>query len=177
MTSKVVFYKGARGKGKTLTMVKDGSKYFKNGWRILRNFNCRFGEYIKEEEILNLSKDSELYNCVIMIDEIQVFFDARQSLRKNHINFSNFIQQLRKRNIILLATSQYSNTVDLRFRQHVDIIAYPKYIKEIQVCVVTYIDVTMIEDATLQKIELPSVTIVFNARKVFPLYDTTEMIR
>lgn len=38
MSSKIVLYKGKRGCGKTLTMVKDGFKYYLNGWKVLRNF-------------------------------------------------------------------------------------------------------------------------------------------
>jgi len=59
-------------------------------------------------------------------------FDSRRSMAKQNLKFSNFIQQIRKRNIILLGTTQYSNTVDLRLRQHLDIIAYPNYIENIK---------------------------------------------
>jgi len=56
MTSKIVLYKGKRGAGKTLSMVKDGLQYFKEGYKVLRNFEAKFGEYISEDEILNLDK-------------------------------------------------------------------------------------------------------------------------
>lgn len=178
MGSKIVLYKGKRGCGKTLTMIKDGLIYSKNGYRILRNFNCSFGEYISEEEILELDKHSEIFNCVIMMDEIQIFFDARKSMRKVNINFSNFVQQIRKRNIVLLATTQFANTVDLRFRQHTDIICYPNYIKEFQVCECIYIDITSIEDTILNTIKSPKyVKLVYNAIPVFKLYLTDQMIK
>lgn len=173
----IILYKGRRGAGKTLTMVKDGLKYFLNGYRILRNFECGFGEYISDEEILDLNKDSEIYNCVIMIDEIQIFFDSRRSMKKQNLLFSNFIQQIRKRNIIVLATSQYSNTVDLRFRQHVDIMAMPNFIKSLDVCEVIYIDLTSVEDM-LQGIKEPNhVKVIFDAKPIYKLYQTEEMIR
>ena len=108
MSSKIVLYKGKRGCGKTLTMVKDGWNYYKRGWRVLRNFDCSFGEYIGEEEILNLDKNSDLFNCVIMMDEVQIFFDARRSMRNQNLHFSNFVQQIRKRNIVLLGTIKVS---------------------------------------------------------------------
>ena len=179
MSSKIVLYKGRRGCGKTLTMVKDGLSYYKRGWRVLRNFDCSFGEYISEEQILNLDKNSDLFNCVIMMDEVQIFFDARRSMRNQNLHFSNFVQQIRKRNIVLLGTTQYANTIDLRFRQHTDIVAYPNFIKSVNVCEVTYVDVTHSEDvitSSVGEIVIPKVKMVYNANQIFNLYSTEEMV-
>jgi len=171
-------YKGRRGCGKTLTMVKDGFLLYLKGWRVLRNFHCSFGEYITEDDILNLNKNSDISNCVIMMDEIQIFFDARRSMRNQNLNFSNFVQQVRKRNITLLGTTQYANTVDLRFRQHVDVLAYPNFIKSLDVCEVVYVDITSLEDNILGNIKEPvNVKIVYNAKPLYNLYLTEEMIR
>lgn len=176
MKSKVVLYKGKRGAGKTLTMVKDGFKYYLNGIRVLRNFYCSFGEEISEEEILNLDKDSDLNNCVIMMDELQIFFDSRRSMKKENMKFSNFIQQVRKRNIIILGTTQYSNTIDLRLRQHIDILAYPKFDKNFEVCEVTYLDMTSVEDDLFSSFSEPvTVTIVYDAKPLFSMFVTEEM--
>lgn len=182
----IVLYKGRRGSGKTLSMVKDGFQYKCDGFKVLRNFECGFGEEITNEEILNLDKNSELYNLVIMIDEIQIFFDSRTSMKKENRRFSNFIQQIRKRNIIILCTTQYSNTIDLRLRQHVDVIAHPRFVKELNVCEVIYIDVTSQEDDLIQELmsgnkperrTLSSVKIVYDAIPVYRLYNTGEMVR
>ena len=174
----IILYKGRKGCGKTLTMLKDGLKYYQRGYKILRNFSCSFGKYISEEQILNLNKESNIKRCVIMMDEIQIFFDARRSMRKQNVNFSNFIQQVRKRNIIILGTTQYANTVDLRFRQHVDVIAYPNFFKDLNVCEVIYVDMTSIEDNILGQVKSPLHTkIVYNALPLFKLYKTEEMIR
>lgn len=177
----IVLYKGARGRGKTLSMVKDGAEYFLEGYKVIRNFECSFGQYIDNEEILNLSKNSNLNNCVMLIDEIQIFFDNRRSMTKQNITFSNFVQQIRKRNIIILCTTQYSNTIDLRLRQHLDIIAFPNYIKDKKVCEVTYMDLTRLQDNDLilgQQAEFKPILskIVFNAEPIFNLYNTSEMI-
>lgn len=177
MGSLIVFYKGQRGCGKTLTMIKDGYNYWKLGYKILRNFKCKFGKYIDNETILTLNKLSNINNCVLMIDEIQIFFDSRSSMRKSSIGFSNFIQQIRKRNIILLCTAQYTNTTDLRLRQHIDIMAYPKFKKSYNVCKVTYIDLTSLEDEILGRIKaLRFREIVYNAKPLFKYYDTKELI-
>lgn len=177
----IVMYKGHRGSGKTLSMVKDGYGFFTRGYKVLRNFDCKFGEYIDNEDILNLDKDSDLYDCVLMIDEIQIFFDNRQSMRKQNIKFSNFIQQIRKRNIIILCTTQYSNTVDLRIKQHIDIVAMPSFNKLRQICIITYMDLTRLQDDPLFQAneELkPMVTrVIFNPQLIYKLYNTGEMIR
>jgi hypothetical protein len=175
--SLIVLYKGRRGCGKTLTMVKDGYAFFLNGFRVLRNFNCQFGEYISEEEILKLDKNSDVEDCVIMIDEIQIFFDSRRSMNKKSIDFSNFIQQIRKRNINLLCATQYSNTIDIRLRQHTDIIVYPNFIKDLNVCEVVYLDITTLQDDFFNSTEPKQVKIVYNASEVYPLFNTKEMIK
>lgn len=177
MPSKIVLYKGARGSGKTLTMVKDAYKYHKNNWKVLRNIYAKFGNKITEEEVLNLDKHSNISNCVIMLDELQIFFDSRRSTSHENVNFSNFIQQIRKRNIILLGTAQFSNTVDLRFRQHIDITAQPKFYKEYPICEVIYIDMTTVEDDLLSTIKEPKYKeIVYNPKPIFNLYNTNEML-
>lgn len=161
-------------------MVKDGLQYYIDGYRVLSNFECSFGEHIENNEILELSKESNLYNCVLMIDEIQIFFDSRQSMSKKNITFSNFIQQIRKRNIIILCCTQYSNTIELRLRQHLDIIAYPNFIKKYNVCEVTYMDLTRLEDSDMisgsTEFKPMMIKIVFNAIPIFKLYNTSEMI-
>ena len=175
----IVLYKGARGRGKTLTMVKDGLGYYHEGYTILRNFFCKFGKQIDNEEVLSLSKDSNLNNCVLLIDEIQIFFDNRQSMTKKNITFSNFIQQIRKRNITILCTTQYSNTIDIRLRQHLDIIAFPNFKRDKNICEVTYLDLTRIQDNDLITGEMPkpmTSKVIFNAEPIFKLYDTAEMI-
>lgn len=180
MNSLIVMYVGSRGCGKTLTMLKDGLQYYNSGIKIYRNYPAKFGTYISEEDILKLSAKSELYNCVIMIDEIQIFFDSRRGMSKKNLNFSYFIQQIRKRNIKVLATTQFSNTVDKRFKQHVDIQARPRYFKQFSkpVVEVTYTDVTSTEDNLFN--EAPSLiqqrVTVYDPTPLFNLYNTTDLI-
>ncbi|MGV9141417.1 MAG: zonular occludens toxin domain-containing protein [Promethearchaeota archaeon] len=176
MGSKIVLYKGKRGAGKTLTMIKDGYKYYKSGWKVLRNLKACFGEFIDEESILSLDKTSNIRDCVILMDELQIFFDSRRSMKKENMKFSNFIQQVRKRNIIILGTTQYSNTIDLRLRQHIDILAYPKFIKKFEVCEVTYLDMTSVEDDLFSTFSEPvTVTIVYDAKPLYNMFVTEEM--
>ena len=175
---KIILYKGAKGRGKTLTMVKDAYRYYLKNWNILSNMNSiPFAKPITTEEILNLNKNSTINQCILVIDEIQIFFDSRRSIRKENLDFSNFIQQVRKRGIILLCTTQYANTVDLRLRQHIDILVYPFFNKTYNACKVIYVDMNTIEDTILGKIKQPEmVTIVFDTLPIYKLYDTHEVI-
>lgn len=174
----IVLYKGSRGKGKTLTMVRDAFKFYSEGYKVISNIGLSFGEELSNDEIIKLDKNSKLFNAVLVIDEIQIFFDSRRSQKKENLNFSNFIQQIRKRNIHILCTTQYSNTIDLRLRQHLDFVALPNFIKELNVCEVTYIDVTSMEDLYLQQEgQLKQVKIVYDAVPFFEMYKTELMIK
>lgn len=170
----IVLYKGSRGRGKTLTMVKDAYQYYLDGFRILANLKLTFGENISNDEVLSLSQYSQLYNCVLVLDELQIFFDSRNFLRKENKDFSYFIQQIRKRNIIILGTAQYVNTIELRFRQHIDYIAIPKFNIKNNVCRVKYFDLTKLEDNNPR---VKPVKVSFDATKIFPLYNTLEMLK
>lgn len=172
----IVLYKGSRGKGKTLTMVKDAFHYYKRGYKVLANFNMKFGDYISSNDVLALDKTSELMNCVLVLDELQIFFDSRNFRRKENIDFSNFIQQIRKRNVHILGTTQYVNAVELRFRQHIDIVVYPHFDKISFYCRVYYFDISILED-DLEDTKVSPSLIVYNARPIFDLYDTYEMLR
>lgn len=176
----IYFYKGAKGKGKTLTMTKDGYQFNLDGKKVFSNMKShnKFATYISNEQIKELDKNSILKNCVLIIDEIQTLYNARRSMNKENLKFSYFLQQIRKRKIELLATTQYTNTVDLIFRQHVDYMVIPKYDKELQVCKVVYIDINSIEDDINGGITEPDkITVVFDAKEIFKLYDTEELIQ
>ena len=171
----IVLYLGRRGAGKTLSMVKDAYLYLKSGRRIITNMNTlKFGDKMSNEKILKLSKDSDIYNCVLVIDEIQLLFDSRRSMKKENITFSNFIQQIRKRGIIMLGTTQFDNTIDKRLRDHCDIIALPKINKDLLLCRIKYLDPTSSQDVENDGI-LEYSSVVYDMRDIFKLYDTNEM--
>lgn len=173
----IVLYTGRRGSGKTLTMVKDAIKFYNNGWKVISNIHIVGIEYtyLKTEDIINMDKNSEFNNCVLVIDEIQVLFDSRRSSSKDNKNFSNFIQQIRKRNIIVLCTTQFAGTTDLRIRQHTDVIARPSFKKEFNVVDCIYYDITSSEEGLFQD-SMISKRVVFNAFPIFELYNTNQTI-
>lgn len=172
----IVLYQGRRGAGKTMTMVKDALKFHLAGWDVYTNIHVGFPHYyMDDKDILNINAQSDINNAVICVDEIQILLDSRRSTRGRNVDFSHFVQQIRKRNIVLLCTAQFSGTVDLRVRQHTDILAKPHYIKRYKICEVTYIDLTAIDDYDiLSKPE--STTITYPCQKIFKLFDTTQII-
>ncbi len=174
-------YQGRRGCGKTLTLVKDATNYYYDGWKIYSNmFTLKIPhKYISEQEMLSINKESKINDCVLIVDEIQLLLESRRSMKKENISFSNFIQQIRKRNIILLCTTQFTGTVDLRLRQHIDIRVTPRIDKKLHVVEATYYDMTSIEDYGLTKPlnNIPqNITVVFDAMQVYGKYNTREML-
>lgn len=170
----IVLYRGSRGRGKTLSMVRDAYIDYMKGYRILSNMRLKFGEYVTSEEVLSLNRDSQLYNCILVLDEVQLFFDSRNFSKTQNKDFSNFIQQIRKRNVNIYCTTQYINTVDLRLRQHIDVIAMPKFYKGVNIVRISYYDLTKLEDGLS---DIKPVTVVYNSAPFFCLYDTNEMLR
>lgn len=172
----IALYVGRRGCGKTTTMIKDAYNYKLNGWKVITNMtSVNFVDDVMQgEELLTLLEGSER-DIVVMIDEIQTLIDSRRSMRKRNVEFTYYIQQIRKRNVIMLATTQFSIRVDKAFREHVDIEAYPRFYPQYPVIVVNYYDKTMGEGGLVLADEALR-QIVFDPTQVFPLFDTTETI-
>jgi len=167
----IIMYKGRRGAGKTLTMVKDALGFYNNGWDIYSNFSIGIPyKKIDNVGLLNLGENN-IRDCVILVDEIQLLMDSRRSMKKENLNFSYFIQQIRKKGIVLLCTTQFTRTTDVRLREHVDIVVKPKFLKQYPVVEVEYFDMTSEED--LGYIE--SKVIIYDPIKLFNLYDTNEI--
>jgi hypothetical protein len=157
-------------------MIKDAMQFIRDGWTVYSNVYVNIPHRdITEEEILNLDKYSEIHDCVLMIDEIQIMFDSRRSMKSSAISFSAFIQQIRKRRCILLCTTQYTSTVDVRLRQHVDVIARPRHLPDLKVCEVTYTDMTTMEDAIMEGGQPQSTKIVYDATTIYPYYETRQL--
>jgi hypothetical protein len=181
VTSKIVGYTGRRGSGKTLSMTKDLYNYYNNGFKVYSNYDLKFAEYVTTEEIKGITgKDSRFSDCVIAIDEIQILFDSSRFMSKENKDFSNFVQQIRKRGIILLWTTQFFIRTDVRIREHTDIIVRPNYVAKYKICDCKYIDITRLESDYGEITPLDnddSVRVIFFAEAVFPLFDTKEKIR
>eukprot|EP00919_Chromeraceae_sp_WS-2016_P079055 GHVR01187238.1.p1 GENE.GHVR01187238.1~~GHVR01187238.1.p1 ORF type:complete len:170 (-),score=3.04 GHVR01187238.1:145-654(-) len=167
----ITLYRGARGNGKTLTMVKDGYKYLKKGWPVYTNLSKTPFKEVSADFIINLDGDSMLKNCVLLIDEIEFFFDSREWNKSESKNFGRFLQQIRKRNVVILCTAQYSNLIDIRLRQQIDCVVICAF--DFPFATGNYIDLTSFESSPNKPL---SFKIKYYAPPIFKLYDTFQLI-
>jgi len=168
----IVLYKGARGKGKTLTMVKDGLKYKREGWRVLTNLENTPFETITSEYILSITGTSELFNVVLLVDEIELFFDSREWKKSENSRFGKFLQQIRKRNVPILCTAQFTDLIEKRLRQQIDFVCQCSYNKELMIASGLYIDLTSVESN-----EINTFTSSYYAKPIFGLYNTNQLVQ
>lgn len=174
----IVLYQGRRGCGKTTSLIKDAWQLKQEGWDVVTNMtSVSFADKVLDNKGILSLLETDYTDFVIVIDEIQTFIDSRRSARGQNVTFSYFIQQVRKRNIIILAATQFSRRVDRAFREHVDILAKPEFYPEFPVVRVVYWDLTVYEDGFDDPDREMSATVVFDPRPVFALFDTTEVIK
>lgn len=64
-----------------------------------------------------LSNNDYLNNNIIMLDELHTYFDAYDFIKQDNRIMSSFMSQLRKRNTLVLATTQYFKAIDNRIRK------------------------------------------------------------
>lgn len=168
----ITLYKGARGQSKTLTMVKDGLKYKRNGWKVFTNLENTPFELISSDYILSLSGNSDLFNVVLLIDEIELFFDSREWTKKESSNFGRFLQQIRKRNVPLLCTAQFTDLIEKRLRQQIDMVCQCSYNKKTCISRCFYVDLTSLESGKLNYF-----SVFYYAPPIFRLYNTSQLIK
>ena len=173
----IVLYQGHRGCGKTTTLIKDGYALKRCGWTVVTNMtSVSYADRVLDEsEILNLL-NTDLNDFVIMLDEIQTFIDSRRGMRGKNVTFTYFIQQIRKRNVIILAATQYTRRVDIAFREHVDVLCKPKFYPEYPVIVAQYVDLTKLSESGIDSETVVFRDVVYDPRQVYDLFDTTEII-
>lgn len=112
---------GKMGSGKTLFTSILANKAFDSGCSIYANYGLKFEhKTLNMNDILTMSGD--LQNAMICIDEIHLFMDSRQSMSKRSRIISYFITQSRKRNLVLIYTTQNAHQVDKRLRSNTDYI-------------------------------------------------------
>jgi len=129
---------GKQGSGKTLfitkLMVEEKIKFkerklFSNYTifdldfeRITFNRKIESERGLESEQIIDileqLDNDPNYFNnSIMLLDEIHIYLDSLDFMKKNNRRMQTFFSQLRKRNILLLATTQYIMNVDIRIRR------------------------------------------------------------
>lgn len=171
----ITMYIGGMGSGKSLSMVRQAYHYYKQGYTILSNMKLNFPHTVINSEMIRkfASNRENLYNTVILIDEIHIFIDSRRSSSSKNLMASYFITQTRKQKVKLLGTSQHRHQLDRRLRDNVSI----------------YIDCEKIELPMMYKDGNPTLLVInhvntpkryekmtFIGNPYFKLYDTEEII-
>lgn len=113
---------GEQGSGKTVMITKLATEdHLETNRKIYSNYtlNKLAFERITLKIILdNIEKKPDMYNnSIILLDEIHLYVDSYEFMSKHNKIIQNFFSQLRKRNILILATAQYIMNVDIRVRR------------------------------------------------------------
>ncbi len=162
------------GSGKTLSMVKEAKRYYDQGYNVLSNMKLNFSYTpITTKFITEFAKNKkEIYNSVILIDELHTFMDSRRSVGKKNLLGSYFVTQTRKQKVKLMGTTQHRHQIDKRVRDNTTIFIdcekteLPITYKENNLLLITnHIN-------TRERYEKK----VFIGNEYFNLYDTEETI-
>ncbi len=128
----VLFLMGRRGEGKTLAMTAlarmQKSRFAKfrmpNGARkrVVSNYRVSFADRSDPYLLDDLIKFPEqARNLFICVDEVGSAFPNRRSLAAVNVDFSNFLTQIRKRNIEVCFTTQFPQVIDYQLLMQVDL--------------------------------------------------------
>jgi len=173
---------GKQGSGKTLFTTKLAIDNYDNTRKIYTNYNLFNLPHIKttlgnDKEVENgaidildmLDQDYNFFNNSIMIlDEIHIYLDSLDFMRKNNRKLHVFFSQLRKRNILLLGTTQYIMNVDIRIRRQCKNVFEMENVKDNIFRVRTY-DIDGYYTRELSEY-------LINLQEYYKYYDTNEII-
>lgn len=165
---------GDRGSGKTLYMVKEALTNYKRNRKVVSNFHLNFPvlKGCSQPELLNMSFitdfKKQLHNICLLIDEIYIYIDSRNSASKQNRIWSYFFNQTRKRDVDLYYSTQFFHQVDKRLRSNTELFIFPsKIIKD---------DVMYIKIKVCKRNMQPIKIFAFKGSDYFPFYDTDEII-
>lgn len=163
---------GKQGSGKTVMITKLCMDNYNKDRKVYSNyklFKIPY-EHITLEILLDkLDHDpTSLNDSIILLDEIHIYLDSLDFMRKNNRRLQTFFSQLRKRNILLFGTTQYIMNVDIRIRrQCMNIFDMEHIYKNMFKVTTLYIDGYFTEEISSYHIILSD---------YYDAYDTTEII-
>jgi len=176
---------GKQGSGKTVLMTKMcideiNNPYNNKDTKVFSNYTLYGVEYTpvtfdksKEPNKLSILDTLEenphfFNNSIMLLDEIHIYLDSLDFMRKNNRRMQVFFSQLRKRNILLLATTQYIMNVDIRIRRQCKNVFEMTHIyKDLFEVVTSEIDGYFTEEISKYNIVL---------KDYYKYYDTNELV-
>jgi len=124
----IIGYIGTRGRGKTLSMVREAYEHYKKGYEVYSNIKLS-KKYFKHYNLISLKEiiewvkgDIQFKKAVFLLDEVHVYIDSRSGMSKKNVILSYFVLQTRKRDVRVLYTTQFIDQVDKRLRQPTEVI-------------------------------------------------------
>ncbi len=171
---------GRQGSGKTAFITKLLVDNYNSSRKVYSNyslFGIDYGKITFDNkrnknaiDILKVISDNPDYfnNSIMLLDEIHIYFDSRDFMKQNNRIIQNFFSQLRKRKILLLATTQYILHLDVRIRRQALAVFQMANLKD----GIFRVDVHEIDGYYTSFIR----TELVNLNDYFKYYDTNELI-
>lgn len=164
---------GDRGDGKTLTARALADMYAKDGKDIIANFDMYEIKYRKAGIKGAIKHFPELYDTVLIFDEIGTATDAYQFWKKEVVAFTDFLTQLRKRRIVMILTIQRYKRMAPRLR---DMIDYFFQVHKVDSALAGEIKIDVFNAKEIPPDDFIQ-TKILHGKKYFDLYDTNELIK
>jgi len=126
----IIGYIGTRGRGKTLSCVREAYEHQLKGYTIYSNVKLNrklFPNYVELDGkmLVDFVQEQEQFNkAFFILDEVHVYLDSRSGMSKRNVIISYFILQTRKRNVRLGYTTQFIDQVDKRLRQPTEVFVH-----------------------------------------------------
>ncbi len=170
---------GRQGSGKTAFITKLLVDNYTSDKRVYSNYSLFNIDYQKitfnkknenSIDILEVISDNPNYfnNSIMLLDEIHIYFDSRDYMKRENRIIQNFFSQLRKRNILLLGTTQYVLNLDNKIRRQALAVFQMTNLKD----GIFRVDVHEIDGYYTSFIK----TELVNLNDYFKFYDTHELI-
>lgn len=170
----IIGYIGTRGRGKTLSCVREAYEHYRNGYTIYSNIKLN-KRYFKKYYTLSgdmlidwVKGEKHFKKAFFILDEVHIFLDSRMGMSKKNVIISYFILQTRKRDVRLGYTTQFLNQVDKRLRNPTDIM--------VQCQNYNTDSVVMNRNIVLDKETGRTWVDTFEANEYFSYYDTNEIV-
>ena len=159
-----------RGGGKSVTARALAESYHNDGIRIVTNMTM-YGLRNYHQMRFSEMKDqlTELFDCVLIIDEGQKGLNAFDYFRKDVRKFNDWLSELRKRRVTLFLITQHPNKVTKKFREDVDYMMIPNKLTN-DVYRVDVFDLSMPEGDDFVR------SFFFNGNEYYDLYNTEELL-
>jgi hypothetical protein len=164
----IIIVVGDFGSGKTLYTTFMGLTFYQNeGLKIFSNYDLFKVPYKKIKFSDVSSMPDWLHDGVLLLDETQIGADSYNFLNKGVQQIMTFITQIRKRNIVLIMTTQRFDFVAKRIRSLINYFIEVEAVSKGVVKISTY-DITRGEELQNER--------TLDLTKIWSYYNTDEVI-